>query len=227
MEKRKGWKNYCSNQCRLNKTNKKNNFLNNLKAEISAFLMRKVKMVLVLNRYWQPIRLTGLYQAISKVYSGKALFVHKDFSVYNWDQWVNKWNKTIIKEEDKICSISLKIKKPQVILLTDYSGYKIKLPKPTRKNLMLRDRSCCQFCGKKYSSNMLTMDHVKPKSRGGLTVWENIVLACKKCNSTKDNRTPEEANMPLLSKPKIPKWIELAESAIDRNEWGILFKKNK
>ena len=48
------------------------------------------------------------------------------------------------------------------------------------------------------------MDHIVPKSRGGQKVWMNIVAACKKCNGNKNNRTPKEANMPLIKKPYVP-----------------------
>lgn len=69
---------------------------------------------------------------------------------------------------------------------------------------MKRDEYSCQYCGRKGN---LTIDHVIPKSRGGPESWENLVAACHPCNSKKGNRTPDEAKMPLLRKPRRPSHI--------------------
>jgi 5-methylcytosine-specific restriction endonuclease McrA len=69
----------------------------------------------------------------------------------------------------------------------------------------------------------LSKEHVIPQSRGGLTDWDNIVMACFACNTKKANRTPEQAGMPLLSVPRKPKELPLVGPAIDRTnapvEW--------
>jgi 5-methylcytosine-specific restriction endonuclease McrA len=75
-----------------------------------------------------------------------------------------------------------------------------------RKNVIWRDKYTCQYCAKRFSYVELTMDHIIPKSRGGDKSWSNIVASCKKCNSNKGNRTPEEAKMPLIKKPTVPRW---------------------
>jgi 5-methylcytosine-specific restriction endonuclease McrA len=72
----------------------------------------------------------------------------------------------------------------------------------SRRTLINRDNHTCQFCGDTESP--LTIDHVVPRSRGGTTSWENCVTACLRCNHRKGNRTPEEANMRLLSVPRRP-----------------------
>nr|WP_229906157.1 HNH endonuclease [Thermus composti] len=71
-----------------------------------------------------------------------------------------------------------------------------------RRNVLRRDRYTCQYCGQKGGE--LTVDHVLPKSRGGLSTWDNLVAACRACNLKKGNRTPEEAGMRLLKPPKPP-----------------------
>jgi 5-methylcytosine-specific restriction endonuclease McrA len=76
-----------------------------------------------------------------------------------------------------------------------------KVPPVTRREVLRRDRQSCQYCG---SLKKLTLDHVMPRSRGGLHTWENVVAACESCNLRKGCRTPQEANMPLLSKAKAP-----------------------
>jgi hypothetical protein len=71
-----------------------------------------------------------------------------------------------------------------------------------------RDRGRCGYCGKDIPQKEATIDHILPKSRGGKTTWKNVVLACKDCNSKKDNMTPDEAGMRLLIKPYNPKKID-------------------
>lgn len=74
----------------------------------------------------------------------------------------------------------------------------------TRENIWIRDNGICMYCGNPIAKNSFTMDHVIPRSRGGLTNWTNIVCSCLKCNSKKDNKTPEEANMKLIHRPFAP-----------------------
>lgn len=74
--------------------------------------------------------------------------------------------------------------------------------------LFRRDRYVCAYCGNVFSKESLTKDHIHPKSRGGGDDWENIVTACRACNSKKDDRTPEEAKMPLLYVPYAPSYAE-------------------
>ena len=83
-------------------------------------------------------------------------------------------------------------------------------PTPTLTNIALfaRDRYLCMYCGSRFSRSELTRDHVKPLSRGGLDVWENVVAACIACNLHKGCRTPQQAAMPLLAVPYRPSWVE-------------------
>ncbi|MEO8366163.1 MAG: HNH endonuclease [Pseudoxanthomonas sp.] len=83
-------------------------------------------------------------------------------------------------------------------------------PTPTLTNtaLFARDAQLCLYCGHEYSRPSLTRDHVLPLSKGGRDTWENVVTACFHCNSRKSNRTPQQANMPLLAVPYRPSWIE-------------------
>jgi len=75
----------------------------------------------------------------------------------------------------------------------------------SKKNVFKRDRFICQYCGQR--SPEMTIDHVIPKSRGGKTCWKNVVVACKKCNTMKGDRTLQEAHMQLVRKPKKPSFI--------------------
>lgn len=78
----------------------------------------------------------------------------------------------------------------------------------SRKNIYIRDNYTCQYCNNKYDTPYLTYDHVIPKSKwnsiGSPTSWTNIVTACAQCNRKKGNKTPKQANMPLIKLPTQP-----------------------
>ncbi len=81
-------------------------------------------------------------------------------------------------------------------------------PLLTNRTLFQRDRNLCLYCGTQFPANRLTRDHIVPVSRGGLSIWENCVTACERCNHRKADRTPEQANMKLLAVPYIPNLAE-------------------
>ncbi|HVL59345.1 MAG TPA: HNH endonuclease [Burkholderiaceae bacterium] len=74
----------------------------------------------------------------------------------------------------------------------------------SRAMLFARDRNICGYCGGRFPASALEMEHVTPRSRGGRTVWQNLVSACRECNQRKGNRTPEDARMPLVYVPYAP-----------------------
>src|SRR6266498_3136267 len=71
----------------------------------------------------------------------------------------------------------------------------------SRKNILLRDRNTCQYCGELLTAGDLTLDHVLPRSRGGASTWENLVACCHSCNRRKGNQMPIEAGMKLMREP--------------------------
>lgn len=75
----------------------------------------------------------------------------------------------------------------------------------SRENIYLRDKGKCQYCGIKLSKKQTTLDHVVPRSLGGKTTWENIVISCFDCNQEKRNRTLQQSGMKLRSRPEKPK----------------------
>ncbi len=81
-------------------------------------------------------------------------------------------------------------------------------PLLTNRTLFQRDHNLCLYCGRQFSVQHLTRDHVVPASRGGENIWENCVTACRSCNQRKDDRTPEEAGMKLLAVPYTPNLAE-------------------
>lgn len=86
-----------------------------------------------------------------------------------------------------IRSPSTSIKLPSVVALREYQSGKKHVPF-TRFNLFLRDGFKCQYCQGRFRAEDLTFDHVKPRAQGGKTTWENIVAACRPCNSLKADR---------------------------------------
>ncbi len=86
--------------------------------------------------------------------------------------------------------------------------FRVPVPSPgdVLKYIFRRDGGKCQYCGKKFPKSEFTIDHVTPRSFGGKSVWDNVVCACPKCNRRKGGRTPEQAKMRLITKPKKPNW---------------------
>ena len=136
--------------------------------------------VLVLNASYEPLNITTWRRALVMVLKGKAEGLEHDSS-----RWIR--GDTML---------------PTVIRLRQYVRVPYKqLPLP-RRNLFHRDGHRCQYCGS--SADQLSIDHVVPRSRGGLDTWENVTTACLPCNVRKGNRTPREASMPLMGKPHRP-----------------------
>lgn len=79
----------------------------------------------------------------------------------------------------------------------------------TRRNVLLRDKNCCQYCQRVFAVRELTLDHVVPRSRGGRSSWTNLVTACGPCNHRKASRTPAEARMPLPRPPVAPRGLSV------------------
>jgi 5-methylcytosine-specific restriction endonuclease McrA len=75
----------------------------------------------------------------------------------------------------------------------------------SKKNVFKRDRYTCQYCG--ATGRPLTLDHVIPRSRGGATVWENVVVACQTCNAKKGDRPLHETSLTLLRPPTRPRHL--------------------
>lgn len=77
----------------------------------------------------------------------------------------------------------------------------------SRHNVYARDRGRCQYCAMRVRRDEFTYEHVIPRAQGGRTSWENVVVACVRCNQKKAGRTPAQASMKLLSTPVRPKTL--------------------
>ena len=159
---------------------------------------------LVLNRSWVPIGTTSVRDAIVMLYRESArVILPEDYSVHDFDSWASL---RVAEEEPCIRTVTLEIKIPEVLLLTNYDDYPIRKIPFSRRNIYRRDRFRCQYCGEKGDSGELSVDHIFPRSRGGVSSWSNCVLACLDCNRRKASRTLREAGMRLVHPPKEPTW---------------------
>lgn len=173
--------------------------------------------VLVLNKFYQAIRVINVRRAFSMLCKELAEVIHLEADAASGStRWTNmdftEWTElSALKAEfepdgfDWIHTVRLQIAVPRIIRLTGYDKLPRQDVKFNRRNIYARDGSKCQYCGKKFSTLELSLDHVKPKSQGGKSTWDNIVCCCVKCNVKKGGRTPEQAHMHLITKPVKPK----------------------
>ena len=172
--------------------------------------------VLVLNKYYQAIRVINVKRAFSLLCRELAEVIHIETDDAGKAQWQNldftEWQElSALKKEfqpsgfDWIHTVRFQIAVPRIIRLLGYDKLPRQDVKFNRRNIYARDSNKCQYCGKKFSTTELSLDHVVPKSQGGRATWDNIVCCCVKCNVRKGGRTPDQAHMHLITKPVKPK----------------------
>jgi 5-methylcytosine-specific restriction endonuclease McrA len=128
----------------------------------------------------------------------------------SWQRAVNlQWqDRAVVVAEDAqriLRSPSFEMGLPRVIKLRNHISRKLRLKVPmTRRNIAIRDHSSCQYCGVLLETSDYSIDHVVPRSRGGQSVWANLVLACVHCNRRKSDRLPHEVGLTLRQKPVAP-----------------------
>ena len=139
--------------------------------------------VLVLNATYEPINVTAVRRAMVLLLKGVAQAEEVHIS--------------------EVHSAAHSHKVPSVIRLLAYRHIPQQSRALSRKNILLRDRNSCQYCGVVLPAGELTLDHVIPRSRGGLSTWENLVACCHSCNRRKGNQMLHELeDMKLLREPR-------------------------
>src|SRR5687768_5380823 len=172
--------------------------------------------VLVLNKFYQAIRVINVRRAFSLLCRDLAEVVHIETDAQGVSKWQNHtlegWQElSALKAEfepddyEWIHTVRFQIAVPRIIRLLGYDKLPRQDVKINRRNIYAHDSNCCQYCGRKFSTTELSLDHFVPKSQGGKTTWENIVCCCVKCNVKKGGRTPEQAHLHLITKPVKPK----------------------
>jgi len=157
---------------------------------------------LKLDSSYRPIEIIDALEALVMCFVGKAQAIE-----------------TYTKE---IKSVSCAFRLPAVIILNRIVKFRFNGMIPNRVNLLWRDGNQCQYCTKKFSVKELTLDHVIPKSRGGRNTWENLVIACKKCNQKKGAKIPQEIGMYPIRKPTKPQLSVL--KAVSETQVSDLWK---
>lgn len=146
--------------------------------------------VLVLNTTYEPLAVVSLKRAMRLLITRKA--------------------EVIEAGANPLRSAREQIATPLVVRLLRYvRTRRLRRPQVSRALVITRDGETCQYCGRQPGRAELTLDHVVPRAQGGPTSWENVVAACRACNATKADRTPEQAGMVLRSTPR-PLVIPLA-----------------
>jgi 5-methylcytosine-specific restriction endonuclease McrA len=148
---------------------------------------------LVLNSGFEPMQLISWQRAICLVLTQKA--------------------EVLAEYENKIRTVSTSFSMPSVVKLKRYVQvvYSLGIIRCSRKNVLIRDKYNCQYCGVQCRPHTVTIDHIVPRSRGGRTSWSNVVAACHHCNRRKGSKLPKEAGMHLLTKPRKPRWKEMVD----------------
>ena len=158
-----------------------------------------MQQVLVLNASYEPLNVCSVRRAHVLVFKGKA--------------------EVIEQLEQPLRAAVASFPWPHVIRLLHY----VRVPraiqrKISRRALFARDGWRCVYCG--TSGGRLTLDHVVPRSRGGESVWENVVTACAPCNLRKGDRSLEESGLALPSTPKAPAPVLFIRLAAQRIPHG-------
>jgi 5-methylcytosine-specific restriction endonuclease McrA len=148
------------------------------------------QQVLVLSTGYEPLFKTNWKRAITAVFCGRAEVVETHETLY-------------------IGTGTGKIEFPTIVrFLTGVIAGRIKninrRASPSKKTIWARDKGQCQYCDKKLTIKDCTIDHVIPKSKGGKHTWNNVVIACRKCNQKKGSKLPKECGMIPKEIPDLP-----------------------
>lgn len=173
--------------------------------------------VLVLNRSYLAVNITSVRRALSLLYQDIARAVDEQYRTFDFPSWAD-----LATEEDSIGLVGRAIRVPRVILLQGYDRVPRRHVRFSRFNIYARDHNRCQYCGRRFPRVELNLDHVTPRSKGGTSVWENVVCSCHRCNRLKGGCTPVEAGMKLIRQPFRPQWTPFMIEAFSprrHKEW--------
>ncbi len=178
--------------------------------------------VLVLNKNWVAVHVCSVRRAVSLVVQDCARIIADDYQIYDFDSWRELSQHVENHRNDFIHTPNFQLLVPEVILLTAFGRMPPRTLKFNRRNIYMRDRYTCQYCGTKPPKDELTIDHIVPRSKGGRSAWANVVLACQSCNSRKGSLTLAESGLRLVRTPKKPHWMATLRNTLrgpDRPLW--------
>jgi 5-methylcytosine-specific restriction endonuclease McrA len=167
--------------------------------------------VLVLNKHYMAVHVVNARRAFGLLFKRIAEVISiqdEQYVSFDFESWrdLSALRENFPGDEDEVVqTVSFDIRVPMVIRLLFYD----KLPRHdvrfNRRNIFARDGNRCQYCGRKFPTSELSLDHVIPRALGGGSTWVNLVCACTDCNARKGGRTPTAAGMHLKRKPVKPK----------------------
>jgi len=172
--------------------------------------------VLVLNRLFQAIQITSVRRAFCLLYKGEVRAVAPDYTTYDWEDWKDV---PAQPNDEFLTTPSFRIRIPRVVLLLNFDRLPRHEIRFTRKNIFFRDKNRCQYCGGRFATSDLNLDHVVPLSRGGKSTWENVVCCCVRCNSRKGGMLPVEARMQLIKAPLRPRWHPFVKLSLSHSRY--------
>jgi len=167
--------------------------------------------VLVLNKHYAAVHVITVRRAFSMLYRKLAEVVSLEedqYLSYDFESWreVSAFRARFQRERHEwVRCVRFEIAVPRIVRLLFYDRLPQQAVKFNRRNIYARDHNRCQYCGRRFPTSELSLDHVVPRSMGGRTTWENVVCCCVACNIRKGGRTPQQARMRLRSKPLKPK----------------------
>ncbi len=176
--------------------------------------------VLVLNRNWQAIDVKTPADAFCMMAAGNAtaldIAAGTNMNPMKWVEWLEL---PVRASDNAVWTVHGPVRVPTVLVLAKYDKVPKRRPKLSGKGIWERDGGVCQYTGKKLSRDEGNIDHIMPRSRGGKTTWDNCVLADKRINSRKADRTPDEIGLKLVRKPAPPR--DMPATYYIRNTHGV------
>jgi 5-methylcytosine-specific restriction endonuclease McrA len=182
-------------------------------------------IVLVLNRNWQAINIRTPQDAFCQMATNTATaldidlgddFEARSMRPVTWDEWLAL---PVRPQDHAVATARGPIRVPTVIVAVNYARVPKKRLKLCARAIRERDGNRCQYTGALLRPDEGSLDHVVPRSRGGMDTWENLVWSAKEVNQRKADRLPHEAGLRLLTTPRAPK--ELPVTAHLRNAHGV------
>jgi len=169
-----------------------------------------LKRTLLLNGDWQPLNFIDEMRAICLILKGRAEIVYIDGLPSIWPG-------------ESIDSPTMHFDVPATIHLMTRVNRRWSSPRFRKRVMFMRDEWKCQYCQIDLRRDDMTIDHVLPRSRGGITSWKNCVSSCWHCNLKKGSQTPAEAGMKLNKTPIDPTPWHFWEGprAQWHNDWQI------
>ena len=188
---------------------------------------------LILNQHYRPHEIVDWKDAVTRMFAGKLeVIVQYDEVIAHIDRQTLATFKELRIALRQVVGTdveSFDMKVPAVVVLRRKLSKMKSGIKFSKINVCLRDNFSCQYCGKKLPMSQLNYDHVLPRSKGGKTTWEGVVMSCFPCNDKKGSMLLEESGMTLLSVPVKPKFLPMNEPYIDIKkappEWEPYIKR--